>query len=114
MAASALVEKGRNLAREGDLDGAVGEFKEALELDPNLELDPGKEARRLAASGLVEKGRKLARAGDLDGAVGEFKEALELDPIWSLIRERKHGGWLLQRWLKRAGTWPERVISIVR
>jgi tetratricopeptide (TPR) repeat protein len=84
LAAPGLVEKGRQLARGGDVEGAVGTFRQALGLDPTLALDPRKEARQLAAAALVEKGRKLAREGDVDGAVGEFKKALDLDPNLAL------------------------------
>ena len=75
-----LVDKGKELARGGDIDGAVVAFQQALELDPNLALDPGKEARRLAASGLVDKGRELAKQGAIREAMAAFEAAQASDP----------------------------------
>ena len=74
-----MVEKGRELAREGNVDGAAGVFKQALDLDPNLVLDPEQEARRLAAPGLVEKGQKLTKQGAIREALAAFEAAQARD-----------------------------------
>jgi uncharacterized protein with WD repeat len=51
-----FIEAGRNLARAGDIEGAVTIFRRALELEPTLDLDPGAEARKLAAEALLKEG----------------------------------------------------------
>jgi len=43
-----FIEAGRDLARAGDVEGAVTIFRRAIELDPSLDLDPEAEARKLA------------------------------------------------------------------
>ena len=50
-----------------------------LKLDPNLALDPQKEARRLATSGLVEKGQRLAKQGAIREALAAFAAAQASD-----------------------------------
>jgi tetratricopeptide (TPR) repeat protein len=61
-----FLEIGRVLARAGDVEGAVAQFQRALELDPDLDLDPEKEAGRLAAQGLIKEGEARAKAGDVE------------------------------------------------
>ena len=45
-----LFEAAGKLARENDIEGAVALLARAVELDPDLKLDPQKEAERLAKS----------------------------------------------------------------
>jgi Tol biopolymer transport system component/tetratricopeptide (TPR) repeat protein len=79
-AAPALVAQGEELARKEDINLAVAKFREALEWNPSLKLDPQTRAKQLAeASALVAKGEKLAQAGKLEGAVATFQQALQLD-----------------------------------
>ncbi len=54
------------------------------------DLDPEKQAKRLAAPALVKKGEKLAKKGDLDAAVVQFKNALILDPDLDLEPYNSH------------------------
>jgi hypothetical protein len=42
-----FIEAGRDLARAGDIEGAVTIFRRAIELEPSLDLDPEEEAQRL-------------------------------------------------------------------
>jgi WD domain, G-beta repeat/Tetratricopeptide repeat len=85
--AVALVVEGKNLAKAGDVDSAIASFRNALELEPTLDLNPEADARRLAAEGLVAKGQYLARAGDVDSAIASFRDALELEPTLDLNPE---------------------------
>jgi tetratricopeptide (TPR) repeat protein len=80
LAASTLLDKGRELARGGEVDKAIGAFRQARVLDPALTLDPGTEARRLAAPALLDKGRVLARRGAIKEAMAVFTDAQASDP----------------------------------
>lgn len=46
-----LIENGRDLAKQGDIEKAAAQFKKVLNLDPDLDLDPATEAQRWAARG---------------------------------------------------------------
>jgi len=50
-----FIEYGRNLAKNGDMDGAIKIFKRAKELDPSLDLDPKAEAQKLATERRLKK-----------------------------------------------------------
>jgi tetratricopeptide (TPR) repeat protein len=91
LAATARVWKGSDLASRGDVEGAITAFKEALDLDPAVDLDPQTTefendpvmvAERLAAqaSAKVWEGYDLAASGDVDGAIVKYQEAQSLDP----------------------------------
>jgi tetratricopeptide (TPR) repeat protein len=80
VAAGLFVQEGEYAAQDGDMDGAVVYFKNALELDPKLNIDPNKKAEESRAEFLVEKGEELADDGDIEGAEQNFRQALELDP----------------------------------
>jgi WD40 repeat protein len=43
-----FIEAGRDLARKGDIEGAVTIFRRAVQLEPTLDLDPEEETQRLA------------------------------------------------------------------
>ena len=89
LAAPAKVEKGAELAGQGDIEGAITDFKEAQKFDPEVDLDPATPeidknpqavAQHLAASAKVENGAELAGQGDIEGAIAAFTEAQKLDP----------------------------------
>lgn len=42
----AIVGQGRRLATDGRLEDAIGEFREARDFDPSLEIDPIIEAQK--------------------------------------------------------------------
>ena len=64
----AHVALGMALAKKGDLDGAIAEYRKALRLNPKNE-----EAHALL-------GVALATKKDWDGAIAEYREALRLNP----------------------------------
>src|SRR5262249_21713038 len=80
LAASALVDKGRELASVDNIDGEVVAFRQALELDSSLSFDPEKKARQIDPSWLVDKGRKLAEQGAIREAMAAFAAAQKSDP----------------------------------
>ncbi|HEY9706798.1 MAG TPA: PDZ domain-containing protein, partial [Oculatellaceae cyanobacterium] len=86
---SILIEAGRNLAREGDVEGAISQFRKALQLDPKLKLDLEAEVKQLAPPTLIAAGKRLARAGDTERAVAQFRKALELNPKLKLEPEKE-------------------------
>jgi tetratricopeptide (TPR) repeat protein len=57
--------------REGDLEGAVGAFSEAVGHDP------------ASAKAHFNLGLMLRKKGDLDGALRSFGEAIRLDPAYA-------------------------------
>ena len=62
------VKQGRDLYREGDLDGAIAEYRTALRLDPNN------------VKAHYNLGNALWTKGDENGAIAEYRTALRLDP----------------------------------
>ncbi len=94
LAVTSLLKQARNLAdasspySEADVPGAIAKFRQALELDPSLELDPEAEAKQLAVTSLVSQARDLASIyADVEGAIAKFRQALELDPNLELDPE---------------------------
>ncbi|MBL1202440.1 MAG: hypothetical protein FWK04_26070 [Nostoc sp. GBBB01] len=96
LAALTLVKQARELVSPSyyysdediDIAEAIAKFRQAKELDPNLELEPQAEAHRLAAQTLVEQGRRLAEnKADAREAIAKFQQAKELDPSLSLDPE---------------------------
>ncbi|MDN3515429.1 MAG: tetratricopeptide repeat protein, partial [Candidatus Brocadia sp.] len=71
--------KGKNLAKAGNIDGAIDDFRKAKEKDANLNIDPADEANRFAVDALIAKGRYLARICKTEDAVATFEEAKKLD-----------------------------------
>ncbi|WP_254568137.1 caspase family protein [Oscillatoria sp. HE19RPO] len=82
-----LVRQGKALAREGDIEGAVANFKQAKKLDATLNLEPEAEAKRLAVPVLLEAGKDFAGQGEYNEAVAKFQQALTLDPTLDLEPE---------------------------
>ena len=60
--------------------GAVALFRQALDLDASLDLDPEAEAKRQAAEGKVEQAPSLAQRGKIEEAIAAIEEARTLDP----------------------------------
>ena len=85
-AAPALVREGEEIAKSGDIKGAVAKFHRALEWDANLTLNPVVRAQHFQ---LLGEGEKLAQDGKFDRAVAKFKAALEVDSISNFVPETK-------------------------
>jgi len=65
---TAHVVKGDALMAKNDLDGAIGEYRRALRMNPRN------------AQAHYQIGFVLKTKGDLDGAIAEYREAIRLDP----------------------------------
>ena len=84
-----FIERGRDLARAGDIEGAVAIFRRTAELHPSVKLNPQAEAKKYAAEALLEKGRELGEAGDIESSKARFQEARELDSNLKLDPEQE-------------------------
>ncbi|MEI2423182.1 caspase family protein [Arthrospira platensis SPKY2] len=84
-----LVRQGNALADRGEIRAAVAKFKEALKLNPNLDMEPETKAQQMAVPGLVAEGITLAYRGDYGLAVAKFQQALQIDPTLDLKPEDK-------------------------
>ncbi|WP_246259694.1 WD40 domain-containing protein [Oxynema aestuarii] len=83
-------EEGTKLVKEGQLDKAIAKFKEAQNLNPDIDLisdnsdeqykQPEMAVRYLAAIEKFKKGESSAKKGEIDEAIALFKEAQNLDP----------------------------------
>lgn len=62
------LDRGSALAEKGDLDGAIAEFRQAVQQNPN-DVDAH-----------YNLGIALHSKGDLEGAIAEFREAIRLKP----------------------------------
>jgi len=78
--AATLVPPARELAKAGDVEGAMQMLQEAVKRDPNLKLNPKTEANTLAAPAFVDRGNELAQAGAIEAALSNYAKAQELLP----------------------------------
>ncbi|MEQ8466956.1 nSTAND1 domain-containing NTPase [Coleofasciculus sp. E1-EBD-02] len=89
LAAQAKVEEGEKLARQGKIKEAIASYTQALEFNPDIDLNPDTEdkekepkavAHKLAAQGKVGEGQRLALRGEVKEAIASYTQALEFDP----------------------------------
>lgn len=66
--AAEYLERGQNRYAAGDLTGAIDDFSEAIELEPE------------SLKALTNRGIGRAAFNDLDGAISDFSKALRIDP----------------------------------
>jgi len=87
------IEADRNLARTGDIEGALGkaipkgiaQFQKTPELSPALDSSSTAEVREFVAKTLVAVlGEMLTRQGDIEKAVAAYAEAQKLDPTMEI------------------------------
>ncbi|MBT9316331.1 WD40 repeat domain-containing protein [Leptothoe spongobia] len=75
------VETGERLAERGDVEGAIIAYREALTLDPTIDLIPSTEDIRetdpvaLVATGRLNQGKELAQSGNIDEAILAYQQA---------------------------------------
>jgi tetratricopeptide (TPR) repeat protein len=89
LVSEALVKQGKDLATQGNFDGAVAKFKQAQKLNAKIDLDTDTDgvqtniqavAKDFTSTGLFDQGTQLARQGDINDAVAKFKEAQRIQP----------------------------------
>jgi hypothetical protein len=92
-----FIEVGRELARAGDMNGAVSYFQKLLQWDRHLRLDPKAEAAKSRDS----RGVRRALSGDINGAIEDFQAFI----AWTNNNEKQLQR---QRWIEalRAGEHP--------
>ena len=100
--------RGQNSAQSGDLEIAITNFQEAVELDPSLKINPEKEANKYAAIGLINKGHRLAMdEGKIVDAVKAFDDAQKLDPDIKIFAWE----WDTLCWYGSAWGYAEKVLN---
>ena len=75
--ASVFVDEGRTLAQAGDVEGAIAKFKQALALDPSLEIEPKVVAQ-------VELGRGLSSRSAYTEALTAFATLQTISPTFAI------------------------------
>ena len=79
-----LVNRGRSIARQGDLDQAIETFQQAQKLLPSIEVPAEDEVKRWAAGGSIEKRENLVKEGKVQEAVDAFEKAKQFDATWKI------------------------------
>ncbi|MBW4477357.1 MAG: hypothetical protein KME54_10865 [Tolypothrix brevis GSE-NOS-MK-07-07A] len=89
LVSQALVQQGKDVATQGNFDGAVAKFKQAQQLDAKIDLDDNTDGvqtniqavtKHFISKGLVDQGKQLARQGDINDAVAKLKQAQRIQP----------------------------------
>ncbi|MDJ0517631.1 MAG: peptidase C14 [Trichodesmium sp. MO_231.B1] len=87
-AASIKLEKGKKLAIQGNIEGAISMLKRAQEFLPEIDLNPDTKAietnpevvvNKFLASGKIEKAKNLAKQGKIEEAISLYYRAKKLD-----------------------------------
>jgi tetratricopeptide (TPR) repeat protein len=72
--AQTYYDRGTTRGSQGDLDGAIADYDQAIQLEPNY------------INAYFKRGLLRHSKGDLDGAIADYDQAIRLDPIYSLAR----------------------------
>jgi hypothetical protein len=79
-----LVNRGRSIARQGDLGLAIATFQQAQKLSPRIEVPAEDKVKRWAAEGSIEQGENLVQEGKVQEAVDAFLKAKQFDATWKI------------------------------
>src|SRR6476469_9417247 len=87
--APALLAQGEKLARSGNYEGAVAKFKQAIEFDDKLKIDPETKAKQLTTPILLMQGTFDALGLDINSAIAKFNQAIALDSTLDIEPEKE-------------------------
>jgi WD40 repeat protein len=79
-----LANRGRSIARQGDIGGATAAFQQAQKLSPTLEMPTEDRIEDWAAEGAIDRGEKLVREGKVREAVDAFQKAQQFESAWKI------------------------------
>jgi len=79
-----LVNRGRSIARQGDLGQAIATFQQAQKLLPRIEVPAEDRVKQWAAGGLIEKGENLVKEGKVQEALDAFETAKQFEATWKI------------------------------
>src|SRR5919199_11680 len=79
-----LVNRGRSIARQGDVGQAIATFQQAKKLSPSIEVPADNNVKRWAAEGSIEQGENLVKEGKVQEAVNAFLKAKQFDATWKI------------------------------
>jgi WD40 repeat protein/tetratricopeptide (TPR) repeat protein len=77
----AKLDEGRRLAENGDIAAATAAFEEAVRSDGGLEIEPAKEAAKVALRSGLARAVDLMREGKPDAAIKEAKRLAAVVPL---------------------------------
>jgi len=86
-----LRDEGDQLANNGNLQGAITQYRQAQEIDPEIDLsvnssdegdlgEPESRAKEIYTQYLISEGDKLAKEGKVAAAIKKYNEALRNEP----------------------------------
>ncbi|MFP4102832.1 MAG: ribosome assembly protein 4, partial [Coleofasciculus sp.] len=79
-----LVNQGRAMAREGDMDAANAKFQQAQKLSAKINLPTSEQVAGWAAEGWINQGKKQVREGEVKEALTAYDKAQTIDPTWQI------------------------------
>jgi tetratricopeptide (TPR) repeat protein len=85
LAAPGKVEEGEKLARQGQIQEAITSYTQALDFDPDIDLNPDTDAiendpQAVAYTWIIEEGKWLAGQGKVQEAIIVYTQAQNLAP----------------------------------
>src|SRR5438876_2564649 len=70
---NALIKSGNQKMRDGDLDGAIADFNQVIEIDKIF-------PENVQSASYLNRGLAFQKKGDLDAALADFNRAIKLQP----------------------------------
>jgi WD40 repeat protein/tetratricopeptide (TPR) repeat protein len=96
--------------RQGQIDEALDALRQALDLDPTLELTPEEEVARL----LQQVAEEYVAQGDPERAVSVLQQAVAIDPSLSFVPEEWVAEALLDRAEYELGSYDDFLAAVTR
>ncbi|MEQ9354149.1 WD40 repeat domain-containing protein, partial [Coleofasciculus chthonoplastes] len=85
-----MVNQGRAMAREGDMDAANAKFQQAQKLSAKINLPTSEQVAGWVAEGLIKQGKKQVSEGEVKEALTAYDKAQTIDPTWKISAESWH------------------------